>query len=81
MPFNYAKLEGKIKEICGTQSAFASKMGLSERSVSLKLNNQREWKQTEILKICELLDINVNEVHNYFFNSKVQSYEPVLAVR
>lgn len=37
--FDYSKLKGKIKEVFGTQSAFAKAMGLSGVSLSSKLNN------------------------------------------
>ena len=36
---NYAKLRGKIKEICGTQAKFAENVGLSPTTVSKKLND------------------------------------------
>ena len=36
MAYNYAKLNGKITEKCGTQAVFAEKMGLSERTISMK---------------------------------------------
>ena len=70
--FNYSKLAGRIKEKFGTQSNFAKAMGLSERSLSLKMNNRMPWKQTEILKASELLDIDTEQVHLYFFTEKVQ---------
>lgn len=38
MPFDYRKLEGLVKEKCRTRAIFAYKMGLSERSISLKMN-------------------------------------------
>lgn len=72
MSFNYSKLAGRIKEKFGTQSNFAKAMGLSERSLSLKMNNRMPWKQTEILKASELLDIDTEQVHLYFFTEKVQ---------
>ena len=62
MPYNYKKLLGRIVEVCGTQASFADRMGLSERSVSLKLNGQRPWKQLEISKACQVLDI-ANTAH------------------
>ena len=65
--FNYAKLTGKIVERFRTQGVFAERLGLSSRSLSLKLNNQRGWKQTEIEKACTLLDIPISEVSEYFF--------------
>ena len=41
----YSKLIGRIAEKVGTQSEFAARIGLSERSVSLKLNGKVGWKQ------------------------------------
>ena len=73
MPYNYAKLLGRIVEKVGTQSCFADKMGLSERTVSLKLNGKIEWKQGEIAKACEVLAIKDSEIPAYFFTLKVQS--------
>lgn len=70
---DYSKLEGRIKEKCGKQAIFASKIGLSERSVSLKLNNKRDWKQSEIRKSCEVLEIKVQEIPSYFFALEVQN--------
>lgn len=67
MPYNYAKLLGRIVEKVGTQSNFSEKMGLSERSVSLKLNGKVGWKQCEIAKACEVLEISGNDIPTYFF--------------
>lgn len=67
LPYNYSKLLGRITECCGTQAAFAKKIGLSERSVSLKLNGKRAWKQNEIGQACEILSIPVNQIDKYFF--------------
>lgn len=67
MPYNYKKLLGRIVEVCGTQASFADRMGLSERSVSLKLNGQRPWKQLEISKACQVLDIANTDIPVYFF--------------
>lgn len=67
MPYNYSKLLGRIVECCATQSVFAEKMGLSERSISLKLNGKRPWKQLEISKACEVLQIPTSEIDQYFF--------------
>lgn len=67
MPYNYAKLLGRIVEKVGTQSNFADEMGLSERTVSLKLNGKVGWKQNEIAKACEVLDIKDEDIPAYFF--------------
>ena len=73
MRFDYAKLLGKITEICGTQAKFADNIGLSERTVSLKLNNRIPWKQNEIRKVCQVLQIPDAEIGLYFFTQEVQS--------
>ena len=67
MPYNYAKLLGRIVEKVGTQSNFADRMELSERSISLKLNGKVGWKQSEIAKACEVLAIEDHEIPTYFF--------------
>lgn len=72
MPYNYSKLSGRITEKYGTQFRFAEAVGLSERSVSLKLNGRAGWKQCEIVRVCELLGISSNEIAAYFFTLKVQ---------
>ena len=72
MPYNYAKLLGRIVEKVGTQSSFAERMGLSERTISLKLNGKVAWKQNEIVKACEVLAIDGREIPAYFFSLQVQ---------
>lgn len=72
MPYNYSKLLGRIVEKVGTQSKFAERMGMSERTISLKLNGKVGWKQTEIARACSVLDIQDIEIPNYFFALKVQ---------
>lgn len=72
MSFNYNKLRGKIIEIFGTQGRFAKAMGVSERTLSLKLNNKTFFSQDEITTISELLKIESNEIQVYFFEKEVQ---------
>jgi len=67
MSFNYSKLEGRIKEKFGSQKAFACAMGKSERTISLKITGKIEWKQSEIVTACYLLDIDFTEIDAYFF--------------
>lgn len=74
-PFDYSKLRGKIKEKCGTQSVFASTIGLSDVSVSNKLNNNVEWGQEEMERAMLVLGILPAEIHSYFFTHKVEKNE------
>lgn len=72
MKFDYSKLNGRITEIFNSQKKFAKAMNLSERSISLKLNNQRYWKNNEITTACNLLLIPDNQIGDYFFKQEVQ---------
>jgi hypothetical protein len=69
--YDYRKLLGKVTEKFGKQYVFAKAIGWSERTCSKKLTGQIEWRQSEILKACELLDIADDEIATYFFTLKV----------
>nr|DAF25852.1 MAG TPA: Protein of unknown function (DUF739) [Caudoviricetes sp.] len=75
MRFDYSKLLGRIIEVYGNQGNFAIAMKLSERTMSLKLNNIRPWKDNEIKKAMKLLKLPESKVHLYFFKEEVQSVE------
>lgn len=72
MAYDYGKLKGRIIECFGKQQLFAVAMGWSERTCSLKLSNQVFWKQPEITKASQLLNIKKSEIQLYFFNENVQ---------
>ena len=72
MEYDYSKLLGRIREKCGGQIEFARKMGVSERTISLKLNNKIPWKQPEMTKAAQILDFSTDEIQSYFFAFKVQ---------
>lgn len=67
MAYKYAKLKGKIIEKYGSQGKFAEQVGLSETSMSKKLNYKSGFSQDEIEMWSELLDIERNEYGEYFF--------------
>lgn len=67
MAYDYAKLRGRIREVYGTQEAFACAMKMSTPTLSKKLNNVTDWNRAEIDRACELLHIPLEEVPLYFF--------------
>lgn len=67
MHYDYRKLRGKIKEVCGTQDDFAEKIGVGRVTLSQRLNNQSEFSQDEIYKACGILGIGNEEIPVYFF--------------
>ena len=68
--FDYSKLRGRIREILGTQSMFAKLLGISEATLSKKLNNETDFTQSEMNKSCELLKFESSEIPAYFFTIK-----------
>ena len=72
MKYNYSKLLGKIAEVFGTQANFANALGMSERTLSLKLNCIRYFKQPEIEKAVQLLNSPIEDIAIYFFTQNVQ---------
>lgn len=69
---SYSKLRGKIREVFGTQEAFAEAIGMNTVSLSQRLNGKLEWKISEIAKACEVLGIPLLENAEYFFTRKVK---------
>lgn len=71
MDYDYSKLKGRITEVCKTQKNFAHAMGLSARTMSLKLNNNIAFNQNEILLAMDLLNLESSDIEQYFFKKKV----------
>ena len=65
--FDNQNLKNRIKEVYGNLISFAKDMGLSERSISLKLTGARQWTQGEIYRAKELLKIEDKDIAKYFF--------------
>lgn len=71
MAYDYAKLNGKIVEICGTRKAFGEKMGFSEATTSKKLKGEIPFRQHEISKSIEILGLSTDDIPEYFFTEKL----------
>ena len=75
MAFDYSELRKKIKEVCGTQDAFALRLGIGRVSLSQRLNNVLEFDQDDMAKSCNVLGLEITEIPLYFFNPEVQENE------
>lgn len=75
MNFDYSKLKGRIVEICGTRKEFAKRMGMTDRTLSLKLNNKIAFTQKNIINALDILSIDLSEIDDYFFKRIVQTSE------
>ena len=69
--YDYRKLLGKMREQKVTQEVLAEKVGISATSMNLSLNNKRDFRQEEILVICESLDISLSDIPTYFFTKDI----------
>lgn len=67
MEYDFTILRKKITDVYGKQEAFAKALGMSERSLSLKLNNERYFKPPEISRSVELLGLDQSDIPAYFF--------------
>lgn len=65
--YEYRKLIGKIIEKYGTRRKFAEAVGISENSMSLKLNGKTDFSRDDMVKWGNLLEIDVSEFGEYFF--------------
>ena len=67
MSFKYNKLRGRIVEIYGSQAKFAEKVGQSEQIITAKLAGRSSFTQENIITWAEALEIDQNDIGNYFF--------------
>ena len=69
--FNYSKLLGKIKEKGFTLAEFAKCIGMASSTFSLRLSGDGYFRQPELIKICDVLEIDYKDIPLYFFILKV----------
>jgi hypothetical protein len=65
------KLKAKIIEKYGTQSNFAKEYGVSKAMLSKKMH-RNNYKQDEINRFIELLNLSNDEIINIFFSQKLK---------
>lgn len=71
MEFDFKALKGKMIEKYGSQNKFAKEFGVSNNTLSRKMQNKTPFSRDDIVKICKLLDIQTDQVGSYFFTKKV----------
>lgn len=70
--YDYRKLLGKIKEVCGTQGEFAIQLGIGRTSLNHRLTGKLEFSQDEINRAMDILELPKEEIPTYFFTLKVE---------
>ena len=70
---NLDYLKSKINEINIPITAIAEKMGISRQSLYLKLDGQRDFRASEMEKMCEILRLTKQEKSCIFFADEVDT--------
>lgn len=69
---DYGKLLGRIREKGLTQVDVANKVGMSAATLNKKLRGHTEFTQSEILALCNVLEIDDADLTTYFFAEKLK---------
>ncbi len=56
-----------IREFGDTQSELARMLGITEATLSLKINGKAEFKQSEVKAIADRYDLTGEEIKSMFF--------------
>lgn len=67
MTFNYSKLIGRMAEKGETRESISNKLGISSMALRNKLSGKTQFKQDEMAKLIEVLDIDPERIAFYFF--------------
>lgn len=73
--FDYSKLRGRIREKFGSYEELGPNISFTTVTLSRKLNNKGYFGSNEIIELAKVLDIEVEEVTEYFFKVKVRKDE------
>lgn len=68
---NYIELEMVIKDSGLKKSYIADKIGMSRQGFYLKLNGERQFSQSEIMGLKEVLRLSDKQFMRIFFNESV----------
>lgn len=67
MLYKHQKLKARIIEKYGTQGNFARELNTSEITVSKKICDKVPFTHNDIVKWCEVLEIDQDDIGAYFF--------------
>ena len=63
----YYKLREEIRKSGYTQEMLAKELNISTSTLNQKMNNKTSFRISEGLKICELLDIDLKRIREFFY--------------
>lgn len=75
LKFDYSKLKGRIKEKNFTLNEFSNLIKISRTALYHKLEKDVEFTESEMFRICKVLNIEISDVNSYFFTPFVRIKE------
>ena len=74
---DYSLLRGRIRTYFGSEANFVKELqkrniSMSAGAFSNKINCKSTFNQEEIIEICNILNIDIKEVSQYFFTQKYE---------
>lgn len=72
----YAKLRGRIVEKGFVHSEIAEQLGISKQAFHKKISGDVGFTQKDVIKLCEILDIDISDIGAYFYEQKVLLVNP-----
>lgn len=76
---NLTYLNDRISLSGITITALADKMGISRQSMYLKMSGERDFKTSEVEKLCEILRLTAEERALVFFAQQVDKTDNLAA--
>ena len=74
---NLSYLNDRISLSGITITALAEKMGISRQSMYLKMSGERDFKTSEVKKLCEILRLTAEERALVFFAQQVDKTDNI----
>ena len=71
MTYKTDRLQARIIEVFGTQTAFAEAIGMDKTTLSKILREGRDWRGSMLMKAVVALNIPKDDIDAYFFEPVV----------
>lgn len=76
--YDYSYINQRCKMLGFIWKDIAFKIGVTPTTLSNKLNNKNEFKQTEMLEICKIL--HINDLSRAFFTKKEENNNDMVSI-
>ncbi|MDR1831577.1 MAG: DUF739 family protein [Fusobacteriaceae bacterium] len=68
--YDYSKLKGRITEKAGNRKNLCAMFPMAHSTLWNRLNNKAYFTQSEIERMCEILEISDKDIKEYFFSKQ-----------